>query len=224
MRRETHKAFTLLEVLLVIALLSMLAAFSWPLLGRAREAEELFESARRVKTLMQMCRARAMNESRRYRITFQTDGTLELRRQRDPLYAPQEFYRFRESWATASVLLERVWVEALLPLPDGPPPIDVEDALIEFEEFDEELIPITDLDRAFVLNFEPDGTSGSVRWLLRDLDGRGLEMTLDGRLGRVIAEPVERVDSSRVDRPSPLEADADEVWEEELEVLEERQP
>lgn len=222
MQRKTRNAFTLLELLIVIVLLATLAAFSWPELGRAREAEQLDESARRMKTLIQMCRARAMNESRRYRITFRLDGTLKVRRQRDPLYAPQEFHPFREPWAATSAVLERVWIEALLPLSEGPPPIDVEDELIEFEEFEEELIPITDLERELELNFEPDGTSGSVRWVLRDQDGRGLEMTLDGRLGRVVAEPVERLDSDAVERPEPLEEDQDEEYDEDLETLEQR--
>ena len=84
------------EVLLVIAILSMLAAFSWPLFSREREAEELIESARRTQTLIQMCRARAKNESRRYRITFQLDGTLDLRRQRD------RFMRRTNSTSSAS--------------------------------------------------------------------------------------------------------------------------
>jgi type II secretory pathway pseudopilin PulG len=222
--REIRHAFTLFEVLLVIAILMMLAAFSWPLFSTAREAEELIESARRTRTLIQMCRARAMNESRRYRITFQLDGTLVVRRQRDPLYAPHEYYKFRESWATSPALLERVWVESLLPLPDGPPPIDVEDDLVEFEEFDEEFFAITDLDRDYELDFEPDGTSGSACWVLRAVDGRGIEMTLDGRLGRVTIEPVERLEADSVERPDPVDVDEDEQWEDELEVLEEREP
>ena len=223
MQRETRNAFTLLEVLLVITLLVMLAGFSWPLLGGVREAEELHESAQRLKTLIQMCRARAMNESRRYRITFRTDGTLKVRRQRDPLYAPQEYYRFREQWATTPAVLERAWIESLLPLPDGPPPIDVEDELVEFEDFDEELVPVTELDQPFELYFEPDGTCGSACWVLRDEDGRGLEMTLDGRLGRVEVELLQRQEPDTLDRPQPLTDDPEEPWEEDLEVLEERQ-
>jgi prepilin-type N-terminal cleavage/methylation domain-containing protein len=222
-QHRTRDAFTLFEVLLVIALLAMLAAFAWPQFGRARETEELEESARRTRTLIQMCRARAMNESRRYRITFRQDGTLKVRRQRDPLYAPHEFHIFRESWANMPALLERVWIESVLPLPEGPPPIDVEDQLIEFDDYDdEEPIPVTDLERDVELNFEPDGTSNSLCWVLRDEDGRGLEMLLDGRLGRVTIEPVDREDADSLDRPRPLEEDETEEYDEDLEPLEER--
>lgn len=224
MDRSTRHAFTLLEVMLVVMLLALLAAVAWPEFSRASRSEELDESGRRIKSLVQMCRAQAMNETRRYRVTFRLDGTLKVTRQRDPLLAPHEFHKFREPWASGPFLLEHVWVEGVLPLPEGPPPLLVEDDLVEFdEEFDEEPTLVTELEREFELNFEPDGTSNSARWVLREEDGRGLQMTLDGRLGRVQIEMVERLDSDQVERPEALEEDdQDEQYEEDLEPLEER--
>jgi prepilin-type N-terminal cleavage/methylation domain-containing protein len=218
----TRNAFTLFEVLLVVALLTLLAAFTWPAFTQAGRAEELDESARRVKTLIQMCRAQGMNETRRYRLTFRLDGTLKLTRQRDPLLAPHEYHKFREPWANMAFLLPHVWVEAVLPLPEGPPPLLVEDEVFEFEEFEEELIPVAEWEREIEINFEPDGTSNSARWVLRDESGRGLEMTLDGRLGRVDLVPVEKKDPGSLERPEPLERDEDEEFEEDLPELEER--
>jgi len=221
--RSAPNAFTLLEVVIVLLLLGLLAAFTWPEFGQARRSEELHESARRMKTLVQMCRARAMNESRRYRVTFRLDGTLKVTRQRDPILAPHEYFKFREPWASMAFLLEHVWIEAVLPLPEGPPPMLVEDELIEFEEFEEEPIAVTELEREFELNFEPDGTSDSARWVLRGEDGRGVEMTLDGRLGRVQIAPVERLLLDAVERPEALDyEDEDDEYEEDLEPLEER--
>jgi type II secretion system protein H len=219
--RMTRNAFTLLEVLVVIALLAMVAAITWPDFGQARRSEELDESARRLKTLVQMCRARAMNEARRYRLAFREDGTIKVTRQRDPILAPHEYFRFRDSWANKSFLLEHVWIESLLPLPEGPPPLELEDELLEFDEFEDEPIPVTDLEYPYELNFEPDGISNSLRWILRDRDGRGLEMTLDGRLGRVRLESVERL-SDEPERPQRLEEDEDDEFEEEQPELEER--
>ncbi|MFQ5804874.1 MAG: prepilin-type N-terminal cleavage/methylation domain-containing protein [Phycisphaerae bacterium] len=222
MPHSTRNAFTLLEVLIVVLLLGLLAALTWPEFGQARRSEELDESARRMKTLVQMCRARAMNESRRYRVTFRLDGTLKVTRQRDPLLAPHEYYKFREPWANLPFLLEHVWIESVLPLPEGPPPLLVEDELTEFEEFEEEPIAVTDLERGIELNFEPDGTSSSARWVLRDEEGRAVELTLDGRLGRVQVEPVERLQLDEVERPEASPDDEDEEYEEDLEPLEER--
>jgi type II secretion system protein H len=220
-QRASHSAFTLLEVMIVIALLAMVAAIVWPDFGQARRSEELDESARRLKTLVQMCRAQAMNESRRYRLTFREDGTVRVTRQRDPILAPHEYFRFREPWAQVAFLLEHVWVEALLPLSEGPPPMELKDELLEFKQFDDEPIPVTDLEHGFELNFEPDGICQSLRWILRDGDGRGLELTLDGRLGRVRGRVVEKL-SDAPERPDPLEKDIDDLFEEDQPELEER--
>ena len=222
MQPVTRNAFTLLEVLMVVALLAVVAAVAWPDFWQAKRSEELDESARRLKTLVQMCRAQAMNETRRYRMTFREDGSIKVTRQRDPVLAPHEYFRFRDPWANVPFLLEHVWVEALLPLPEGPPPMELEDELLEFEQFDDdEPIPVTDLEHGFELNFEPDGISHSLRWILRDDDGRGFEMTLDGRLGRVRIEPVGKL-SDEPERPEPLDEDEDEEFEEEQPELEER--
>ena len=206
---------------MVVALLAVVAAIAWPDFWQARRSEELDESARRMSTLVQMCRAQAMNEARRYRLAFREDGTIRVTRQRDPILAPHEYFRFRDSWANLPFLLEHVWVDALLPLPEGPPPMELEDELLEFEEFDDEPVPVTELEREYQLNFEPDGISNSLRWVLRDQDGRGLEMTLDGRLGRVRISSVERL-TDEPERPEPLEEDEDEEFEEEQPELEER--
>lgn len=222
MQPVTRNAFTLLEVLMVVALLAVVAAIAWPDFWQAKRSEELDESARRMKTLVQMCRAQAMNESRRYRVSFREDGSIKVTRQRDPILAPHEYFRFRDDWANLPFLLEHVWVDALLPLSEGPPPIELEDELIEFEEFDDEPTPITELEYAYELNFEPDGVSNSLRWILRDEDGHGLQLTLDGRLGRVQVEAVEKL-MDEPERPEPLEEDdEDQEFEEDQPELEER--
>ncbi len=212
----------MLEVLIVLVLLGVLAAIAWPDFSQARRSQELDESVRRLTTLIQMCRARAMNDGRAYRITFRTDGTLLVTRQRDPLYAPEQFVKFRESWAQLAFLLEHVWVEALLPLPEGPPPIDVDDNLIEFEEFQQDPTPIDQMDEEFHLDFETDGTSNSARWILRDAGGRGVQMTLDGRLGRVDVKSVDPEDPESLERPEPVAEEEEIPYEDELEPLEER--
>ena len=221
-----RRGFTLLELLIVVLLLGVLAAFTWPEFSRTQRAEELDESARRVRALMQMCRARAMNDARRYQVIFRLDGSICVKRQRDPLLAPHEHYRFRESWATTPCLLEHVWVEAIVSLPEGPPPLLIEDDRIEFQDEEDdpslEPVPIADFEQEVVVSFEPDGVSNSLRWVLRDYDGRGLEMTLDGRLGRVTIAPLPRLEPEAVRRPEPLEQRADEVFEDELEPLEQR--
>ncbi|MBU0641321.1 MAG: prepilin-type N-terminal cleavage/methylation domain-containing protein [Planctomycetes bacterium] len=224
MRASQRPAFTLLELLLVIVLVGVLAAFAWPNLGTAARAEELEESARRIKALTAMCRAQAMNESRRYRITIRLDGTLKTTRQHDPLTAPHEYIRVRAGWARIKPILDEVWVEAVLPLPEGPPPILLEkdetvvvgDEILEFDDMDLEPLLLEDFDEPIEIDFELDGSCSSLRWILRDTFGRGLQMTLDGRLGRTDVAPVESLPRDQVQRPErePVEDEDGEFVEE----------
>lgn len=212
MRRRSG-AFTLLEVLLVIALLSLLALLVWPDFRGETQMRQLHESARRFKTLIAMCRAQAMNEGVRYRLTFRQDGTVLLTHEVDPILAPQVFVRVRTDWSRIPVLLDDVWVESIADLPDGLSPVRVHDELIEFDEFEPELIPSPNLEAPLAIDFLPDGQSASVMWLIRHAAGNGLKLTLDGRLGRVTIEPVEALDAGVAVRPDPLEDDYDEEAE-----------
>jgi type II secretion system protein H len=202
LRRQA--GFTLFEVLLVAALLALLALLVFPDLRGTSRGEQLDESVARLKALIAMTRAEAMNQTRRYRLTFREDGSIRLSRQRDPLTAPHEFVRVREPWALREVLLPEVWVAALEPLPQGPAPILVEDDEIEFTQLESEPIPVNELEAPHQLYFEPDGTCPSMRWILRDETGRGRLVTLDGRTGRLTFEPAETLSSREAVRPPRL--------------------
>lgn len=188
--------------MIVIAIIGAIAAMAWPSLFGAVGRENLDESARRIKTAVCMCRAQAMNEARNYRISFLQDGRLRVSRQRDALLAADQYEAVRDSWVTYPLTLDDVWVAELQPMPLGPPPINVEDNLIEFPPENESLTRIEALEQPYHLDFEPDGSSQSARFVLRDKRGRGLKVTLDGRLGRVTMEPVETVKDAA--RPEAL--------------------
>jgi prepilin-type N-terminal cleavage/methylation domain-containing protein len=200
-----RRAFTLLELLIVVALLGLLAAIAWPNFVVEERSAQLDESVRRMKALVSMCRAQAMNQSCRFRVEFRQDGSVRALRQRDALEAPDEYVAAGAAWADGRPLLEEVWVESVAALPDGPAPLLVEDDDIEFAEQDIELIDVIELDQPIALDFEPHGSCGSLRWVLRDSLGRGLQMTLDGRLGRVQIAEAERIDNPQ--RPTKLDVD-----------------
>lgn len=208
MVRPRKAGFTLIEVLLVVVLVGLLAAFLWPDFSVLMRGKRLDESVSRIKALVAMCRAQAMNESRRYRISLLPDGRMELSRQRDPVAAPNEYVRVGDGWAQGQWLMDDVWVEAVQPLPDGPPPLNVEDDEIEFFEIPDEPRP---LEEPFPIEFEPDGLCGSARWVLRDALGRGRALTLDGRLGRVAVAEVEPLPGESVERPERKSYEIDEL-------------
>lgn len=210
-RSPRRRAFTLLEVILVIGVLVILLGLTLPDFSGALTAEQLPESGARCKALLSMCRAQAMNESRRYRVWIRPDGSIKALRQLDPLEAPHDYIPISDDWGREQVLLDDVWVDAVQPLSDGPPPLLVDDDEIEFSEIEEEPLSIATFDEGVTVEIAPDGTSNSLKFVLRDLTGRGLELTLDGRLGRITLTPLEAISASTVQRPAalPSEAEAD---------------
>jgi prepilin-type N-terminal cleavage/methylation domain-containing protein len=197
-------AFTLIELLLVITLLGVLAAFALPNFQATAQATRLRESAERLQTLIVMCRAEAMNETVRHRIRIRPDGTVRVLRQADPLKAPHLYIRPRVDWAMTPVLLEDIWVEGLQLLPEGPPPLFIIDDKLEFPEAVIEPVPIEEMGGPIDLDFEPDGTvNHSLRAVLRDTRGLGLLVTLDGRLGRVTIEDWQTLPAEEARRPEP---------------------
>jgi hypothetical protein len=203
MRQPVHMGFTLLELLLVITLLGALFAIVWPDFESASRSRHLEESAERMRTLVAMCRADAMNETVRYRIKIRLDGGVRVLRQADPLKAPHLYIRPRVGWAQTAFLLDDVWVEALQVLPDGPPPIRIVNERLEFPEMEIEPVAIEEVGVPVEIDFEPDGTCKSLRWVLRDTHGFGLLLTLDGRLGGVTIEDWPFVPPEQLRRPDP---------------------
>lgn len=197
-------AFTLFEVLLVIAILGLVVAMVWPDFRGVMRGARLEESAARMRSMISMARAESMNEARRYRLTFFQDGTIRLDRQRDALLAPHEYLHVKEAWMAQEILLEGVWIAALQPLPEGPAPILVEDDDIEFTEIEDDPPSIAELEVPAEINFDPAGVSDSARWDLRDAEGRGIRLTLDGRLGRVTMEALAVIPPADLPRPERM--------------------
>ena len=204
MRQPRHKGFTLLEVLLVITLLSVLAAFAWPDFQSSSRAKHLAESSERLQTMIVMCRAEAMNETVRHRIRIRPDGSVRILRQADPLKAPHLYIRPRVDWASTPVLLDDVWVEAIQLLPEGPPPLFIIDDKLQFPDAVIEPVSLEEMGGPIDLDFEPDGTvSNSLRCVLRDTRGLSVLVTLDGRLGRVTIEDWKALPAEQVRRLDP---------------------
>lgn len=199
--RSTTRAFTLVEMLLAIVLIGVLALFAWPNFDHAGRTAQLRESVGRMRALVAMCRAQAMNEARQYRVVFDLDGSVGVLHQKDPLNAPEEFVSVAADWARLPYVLDEVWIEGVVDLPDGPAPIEVEDELIEFEEYDLQPVVLEQLEEPVMIEFAPDGSSNSVRWSFRDAFGHGREMTLDGRLGRIDVVDLDPVSRDELQRP-----------------------
>jgi type II secretory pathway pseudopilin PulG len=172
---------TLLEVLLVVGLLAILAGFVMPSMLTAFDRERLPESARQLRSLIQLTRANAMYEGRRYRIRFpeedeidgqggQTQPLIEV--ERDPLAAPEQFTPVRASWAAEETLKRGIRC-ARVRL--GKPTVDlllgkaVAEEVVEDEEEQVEQAVEVDFEEGFPpVIIDPDGTCEWVTFLLTD--------------------------------------------------------
>ncbi len=209
-----RRAFTMIEVLLVIAILGLIASFVFTNLGRELERRSLDESARRLRTLIMMVQARAMQDGLRYRIEFPgTPDPLDPRakdevdvptqteqpivtRESDPLERPYEYEGFAWSWLEQEFIQLGTRCVAVLP---GQPEFEIRAtspiAGPSIQEGNKSIfVPLT---------FNPDGTCDWVTFVLTDLPEdvelkpehvtRILNVMVDGRTGETWIQRALRV-------------------------------
>lgn len=209
-------AFTLLEVVTVIALLVLVAYFVFGNYSTPLERSYLPESAERLRALINLTRANAMLDGKRYRIRFVTESDpdadelpLEDIRQplveieHDPIEYPGEFTPLLSAWATEPVLLGEVWCYQVR---FGEPTYESVAAELEEQEFEddeeEELKAELGLeeDEPWVLVLSPDGTCDWMTFRLVSApydvemapemleEFPQVDVIVDGRLGNIFLQ------------------------------------
>lgn len=178
--RREQSAYTLIEVVLVVALLVAISALAIPNFVRELKREELPGSARQLRSLITLTRANAAFDGLRYRIRFPADDEDDLlldrrqpmiEREDDPIREPEVFNQVTAPWAIGTTLLGEARCAEVRP---GRPTIarlqelrktrdEIEDSLREAEEQEEYF----DLERP-PLYIEPDGTSEWATFVLTD--------------------------------------------------------
>ena len=203
-----RRAFTLVEVLLVIMLLGMIAMLTLPNLGDEMGRRSLTESADRLRSLIVMSHAKAIHEGVCYRIQFpgtpdpndrkarkEIDIPIEtlqpqLFRQTDALRYPEEYGQLPLPWNDMPVLQPGTRCVAVLSgKPDFTITGDSPLAGPQVGEGQQMFVPLT---------LSPDGTAGWVTFVLTDLPydtklspedaPRILNVIVDGRTGQVWAQ------------------------------------
>lgn len=199
------RAFTLLELTLVIIILGLLAAILYPNLEPDRRQRSLTESAHRLRALIEMAHAKAMQEGLRYRISFpgtpdpndpraekEIDVPFEtlqpdVVRQCDPQGNPEWYAGFDADWKNQPILQPGTRCVSVLP---GKPSYAIStrgpiaDPAVPDEKT--QFVPLT---------LYPDGTTEWVTFVLTDLPfdvelepyhaTRILYLIVDGRTGQV---------------------------------------
>jgi len=179
-KRREQPAYTLVEVVLVVALLATISALAIPNFVREFEREELPGSARQLRSLITLTRANAAFDGLRYRIRFPSDDEEDLlldrrqpmiEREDDPIHEPDVFNQVTAPWAIGTTLLGEVRCAEVRP---GRPTIaklqelrqtrdEIEDQLREEQRREEFFDPVRP-----PLYIEPDGTSEWATFVLTD--------------------------------------------------------
>ncbi len=196
----SSRAYTLVEIVLVVALLVVISGIAAPTIYRQFKQEELPGSGKQLRSLLSFVRANAAMDGRRYRVRFPreeevdsegTDRQPLIEREDDPIHEPEVFKVVQAPWARGVTLLGEVWcAEVRLGKPTIESLRERKDEVAEEikkgnkQRFERERPPMI---------VEPDGTSEWVTFLLtaaprdtsiEDLeDHPRLEVILDGVTG-----------------------------------------
>lgn len=114
--RRLRRAFTLLEVLIVLSLLVLMASMAWPIVQSQILAAELPESSSRIRETLYMTRSAAMLEHRRHRIRFapgEQQPVIEV--ELDPILFPGEWVLCTYPWTRDPFLVGDVYVHGIFP-------------------------------------------------------------------------------------------------------------
>jgi len=199
------RAVTLVEVILVILVIGLIIGFAFPKLDVALKGGSLTESADRLRSLILMSHAEAMQTGLKYRIQFpgtpdpndplaekEIDVPFEtlqpfVERQVAPIENREAFGGFDASWKDKPILQPGTRCVAVHPgMPRSDIRSDSEVAGISFNDLEAEFVPL-------VLN--PDGRADAVTFVLTDLPpdtelaarhmSRIYDVAVDGRTGAV---------------------------------------
>lgn len=114
--------FTLVEVLVVIALLGLVGAMAVPLLRNDTPQQLMQQSTERLASLLAMCRAQAMLNGHPVRLTWQMpadESSTPLHptvlHEADPVESPGEFKPMAASWANDVVIHRNVQIRLVQP-------------------------------------------------------------------------------------------------------------
>lgn len=200
-----RKGFTLLELVITVAVIALIMGFVFPDLYKLMQARRLEESCDQLRSLLVMCRARAMHEGIKYRVQFpgtpdpldknadkEVDVPFEtlqpqVFRQDRPIEFPDSYVEVDEDWTRESFMQKGVRCVAVLP---GRPNFDEQVSDSPFvgptiHEGRTEFVPLT---------FNTDGTCDWVTFVITDLPFetipqasdlmRIFNLIVDGRTGQ----------------------------------------
>ncbi len=175
-KKRKARAFTLLELFLVLAVLVSLAAIVWPSLGGERRIAKLKYSAKQLAILFQFARNGAMAEGREYRCVFKRNGgKVMIESQSEASGQGGSFEPIKAHWALLDLRKD-----------------DIRCVSVELDEWEkllkEQEREIVEEDENIVseyepINFYPDGQADSAVIVLGDSENNFVSLEFNGLTG-----------------------------------------
>jgi prepilin-type N-terminal cleavage/methylation domain-containing protein len=183
------RGYTLMEMLIVLAVLAALAAMSWPALRGSLEKSRLQNAAKQLGTEIVRARLRAIEMGRPYQLRFEPGGN-RLEVGPCPTFAEPTAATInnpeQEERPTEIELPEGVTFMASDPAAAAPEP-EPESAADQWSA-GEWSVPIV---------FQPSGRSSNARFRLSAGQNYSLEVTLRGLTGNATIGPLQRLEVSQ---------------------------
>jgi prepilin-type N-terminal cleavage/methylation domain-containing protein len=88
MRSNGERGFTIMEMMVVMIIIAILGALSYPNMKGLFNKNKLRGSTSSVTTSLYLARTKAINEGMEYGVKFLEDGTFQI--QKDPLVSPED--------------------------------------------------------------------------------------------------------------------------------------
>jgi Tfp pilus assembly protein FimT len=190
-RPRATSGLTLLEVILVLSLLVIIAGFSWPLLTRAFQGQDLRSAADLVRSRLTRTRIEAIDKGAMYEFRYTVDGRrfrisqgscaidapLDSETGAGPGSQPVQSGR-SDDWQSGQ-LPEGITFFGASVATDAP--AGDEGAVADEEN------PLTTTEQGWSepIQFEPDGSANSASITIRNTNGRCIEIVLNGLTGVV---------------------------------------
>ncbi len=180
---EKARAFTMLELLLVVVVLVALGSIVWSNIGQRTSAGKLEYAARQLAGLMQLARSEAMVTGNTHRCRFDAGGMRAIiEMEADPLENAGVFEPIQSHWSKVDMESDNIRC-MVIEFDPWETLLREQEAKVlekENEKGKEDLLP--------PITFHPDGTSDSATVLLGNKDGWNYTLMINGLTGKITVE------------------------------------
>jgi type II secretory pathway pseudopilin PulG len=188
------RAFTMLELLLVIMIIMILGAVIWPSITNRTSGANLQFVSEQLAGLLQMTRSQSMITGNCHRCRFEPDGMQAvIEEESDPLAHPGVFEKIKTHWAVVDLGKDNIKCLTVQ--------FDPWETLLRQEEASVLETPEDNNTTSDLLcppiAFYPNGSSDSAAILLGNSEDKNFTIKLNGLTGQVLVEQGNRLDDNQ---------------------------